>query len=321
MPNQEAIFLSYVGNYRGRDSSQDCVCSSFIWILGRSVSACQKAFEKLISRTSQPYPNYGQPFGNLDPGATTSKSKKRTQPGSEGPMTVERIIQPRTSDFSTVNEPYNPSFYAPSASVPTPALGEPLKKKRGRPSKAEHEIRVAEYAARGEPYPAPRKSKSARQSTEASAPTATMLTPTAQGSGNGKLDSTPKATEAGEEGLDSPAKKRSRPSTAENITKSYGFGGPAEQANQFQHLPPAPVQHISEGTVTNTLSDSQTAADNEFQGLLLSQIQEHAARLRPTDPASLHFADPKQTDGSTTFQQRTIPDQRAWKEYKPPASS
>ena len=55
--------------------------------------------------------------------------------------------------------------------------GEPSKKKRGRPSKAEQEIRAAQAAERGEVYPPLKKVKTPRPSMEGGAPVAVMTTP------------------------------------------------------------------------------------------------------------------------------------------------
>lgn len=53
---------------------------------------------------------------------------------------------------------------------------EPPKKKRGRPSKAEQEIRAAQAAERGETYPPPKKVKTPRSSMAGGAPIAVMTT-------------------------------------------------------------------------------------------------------------------------------------------------
>lgn len=119
---------------------------------GRSVSACQKAFDNLYCRVFQiPI----QPVGQAPQPSPIAKPRKRPAPNTESSMGVNRELQPRTPGFVTVNEPVESTAYPPG-------LAENIdqrKKKRGRPSKAEVEVKAAEYAARGEPYPPPRRSK------------------------------------------------------------------------------------------------------------------------------------------------------------------
>ena len=102
-----------------------------------------------------------------------AKNNKRPLSIAEPSAVTERTIQPRPSAFAPVNGQEQP---ASGRSEERP------RKKRGRPSKAEHELRVAEAAARGEVYPPPKKAKTPRQSTEglggvegAAAPTAIMF--------------------------------------------------------------------------------------------------------------------------------------------------
>ena len=97
----------------------------------------------------------------------------------------ERSIQPRPSAFAPVNLPGQTS----------PAQGgERQGKKRGRPSKIEHEQRVREAEARGEVYPPPKKIRTPRPSMEGAsvpvgaglsvggaAPMAVMFTPNRTG--------------------------------------------------------------------------------------------------------------------------------------------
>ncbi|KAL9044443.1 MAG: hypothetical protein Q9214_002421 [Letrouitia sp. 1 TL-2023] len=85
---------------------------------------------------------------------------KRPTPASEMPTLQNREIQPRAQGFAAVNEPMEITAYPSSLADP----GEHPRKKRGRPSKAEAGARAAEYAARGEPYPLPRKPKTQKPS-------------------------------------------------------------------------------------------------------------------------------------------------------------
>ena len=75
----------------------------------------------------------------------------------EGGSLSERSIQPRPSIFAPING---------QDQVSPPGTSERPAKKRGRPSKLEHEQRVREAEARGEVYPRPKKPKTPRPSLE-----------------------------------------------------------------------------------------------------------------------------------------------------------
>ncbi len=102
--------------------------------------------------------------------------------------------------------------------------GEPPKKKRGRPSKADLEQRIAEAAARGETYPSPRTSvpkapkpdpivtgPSTQEVAPSAAPTAMMVSPT-----EGAVDSE-----------SSTPKKRGRPAKRSIDLKEFELEAPA----------------------------------------------------------------------------------------------
>ena len=71
--------------------------------------------------------------------------------------TAERTLQPRPTGFDPVN---GQDLIVPQGDS---GDGRP-RKKRGRPSKIEHEQRVQEALARGEVYPPPKKNKTLRPS-------------------------------------------------------------------------------------------------------------------------------------------------------------
>ena len=139
-------------------------------LLGRSVSQCQKAYENLLSRAYQVPP---QPLGPiLQPSPSSALSRKRPAGGGDSSMGPNRELQPRTPGFPTVNDPVE----SPAYPLGLTDSGDQRKKKRGRPSKAEAEVKAAEYAARGEPYPPPRKSKQSKTSSEGPTTMASTLT-------------------------------------------------------------------------------------------------------------------------------------------------
>ena len=138
------------------------------------------------------------------------------------------MIQPQLPlNFPSVNSPSDPaSDQGNTASV----LGGPPKKKRGRPSKVEHEAKVAEAAARGEIYqPTPKRKKAPRSSLEA-APNVGMVIPN--------------MTEVGTTGEGSASKTRTRKPkvgieetgglASEPTARSFGLEAAAFAPDQMQ---------------------------------------------------------------------------------------
>lgn len=165
----------------------------------------------------------------------TTKARKRPGPSAESSTGLNRELQPRTPGFVTVNEPTEATAYPPGL-VET---ADQRKKKRGRPSKAEIEVRAAEYAARGEPYPhpPPRRSKNPKpplEGTVSMAPSITF-TPVTMG---------PSGWEASASG-----KKRTAKAKAHQDVSVAGYGTSASPIQQFRneaaapgHTPGAPFQ-------------------------------------------------------------------------------
>ena len=102
---------------------------------------------------------FDQPFAHN----ASKPKKKRPASGENIPSIVDRMIQPQLPlNFPSVNTPSDP---APDQGATASVVGGPPKKKRGRPSKVEHEAKVAEAAARGEIYqPTPKRKKAPRPS-------------------------------------------------------------------------------------------------------------------------------------------------------------
>ncbi len=270
------------------------------------MSACQKAYEHLLSNPSTHFPISLRPTVNPEPKGTP-KQRKRQYPSGDGPMAVDRIIQPRISDFSSVNEPFHPPAAAPPAAGP----GEPPKKKRGRPSKAEYEIRMAEYAARGEPLPPPRKPKTPKRSTERHAPTATMFTPTPGGTGEGGSLMTPTAVDAGSvAGTHPAARPPPRPDTADPGTRNLALEATAlaaEQTRPASGPTTEPAADSKAGVQTDHLEGAPELGPHEA---LMAQMQEHAASVE-------HQTADRDTPGRGPPAQ----EQRTWQAYQPPTST
>ncbi|MCJ1399979.1 hypothetical protein MMC11_003182 [Xylographa trunciseda] len=150
-----------------RDTGVEPAWTQIALPTGRSVAACQNAYSALFQRSS------------AITGEPVHKKPRRPPSFGDPPPVTERFLQPRPAGFAPVN---GPELISPTADEMKP------RKKRGRPSKEEHDRRVAEAEARGEIYPKPRKPKTPRPSMEGQgvetvevlgggAPTAIMFTP------------------------------------------------------------------------------------------------------------------------------------------------
>ncbi len=206
-------------------------------------------------------------------------------------MAVDRIIQPRISEFPSVNDPYSSSHHP----APTSAGGEPPKKKRGRPSKAEYEVRVAEYAARGETYPAPRKSKTKRHSTGSQG---AVFPTTKTEAGESRPPSALVGLEASE--ADSPpGRRRARPS---KLSRNFTLDTSALEQR------PGESARTDVNTLAEAASDKpgpeNQPSDLGYQGNLAVQMQEHAARVESEPRREVE-----------NVQGRHTPENRAWQTY------
>lgn len=120
---------------------------------------------------------------------------------------------------------------------------EPPKKKRGRPSKAEQEIRAARAAERGEIYPPPKKVKTPRPSMEGrGAPVAVMATPPTTEAPSPAVISTEK-------------RKRGRPAKAQPEASKLSLEATAHAVEQMQ----AEAGHVSGEMVAETQAPEYTS--------------------------------------------------------------
>lgn len=101
---------------------------------GRSVRSCQSAYQALLS--SAPHVSHGNP--RVDPSST----RTRYSAGGDQPASASRALQPRPRPFSLNGEQ---GVLFPGSPGDEP--GQPPKKKRGRPSRADIEARDAANAA------------------------------------------------------------------------------------------------------------------------------------------------------------------------------
>ncbi|KAL8952443.1 MAG: hypothetical protein Q9222_001634 [Ikaeria aurantiellina] len=220
---------------------------------GRSVSACQKAYDNLFFRV---FPGLVHPLGPAPQPSPSAKSKKRPAVGTETPGGPNRELQPRTPGFATVNEPLEATAY-PIALAET---SDQRKKKRGRPSKAEVEVKAAEYAARGEPYPPPRRSKNPKPPSEAMSTTAPPFTFTPVTMGPGGIEgssSGKKRTSKVKLQRDDPA-----PGMSTMVTPTPSGQREGDEAVQLPHQPTQPLQpEGAEGMLAATRPMQESTAE------------------------------------------------------------
>ena len=144
----------------------------------------------------------------------------------------------------------------------------PPKKKRGRPSKAEYEAKVAEAAARGEEYhPPPKRKKTPRTSLE-SAPNPYMATPS--------------MTDVGAMGEDSPNRKKARKLKPAPEEASNRTSGPAIRNLTLEATAHAAgqMQSDEEKAVRSTIPETQ-ASEVETRENPLASAREHVEYTAP----------------------------------------
>lgn len=223
-------------------------------ITGRSVSACQQAYNSLASRMSLPPPQ-PSPLGTIEP----PRNLKRPYVSlGEIPSNSPRDIQPRPPTmFQPMNGQQQLIFPPPMAPV-SPVTLPP--KKRGRPTKAEWEQRQAEAQERGEVWPKPRKAK-ARPSTEAGESSKAMSVPTPSSASSERIRIPP----------DGPEPRGLARTPSPDASRSAS-GGPVQPQQEAPCGPEGPGS-----TATRILPGSER---------LMQGIQHHPFSGEPPHPAS-----------------------------------
>ena len=231
---------------------------------GRSVSACQRAFNHIRSRHAFPAPS--QPPAASQNMSTVPKPRKRP---SASDLSTPSHVPTGFSSFPSVNNP-PPAHGLPAVSL---SPGRKAGKKRGRPSKAEHELRAAEAAARGETYPPPKKIRAPKAPIEHGESTATT-----GASGDGEAPGGSGASEA----------MKSPPNLKPQIEPQSALVATANAANQ-----------MGESSAPGT-QDAQPSASES----LLADLQEHAAQ---TDTKATEATQQQSTGQASAAQVETYP--------------
>ena len=231
---------------------------------GRSVSACQRAYTRVRSRANFPPPP--RPLGAPEGFGTLPKPRKRP---STGEVSTPSHGAPGFSSFPSVNNP-SPAHGLPSLSQ---SPGGKQQKKRGRPSKAEHELRAAEAAARGEPYPPPKKVRTPKPSAEQGSSTATMDT---SGGGEAPGPSGFAAFSTGTPSAQAPIEPRielETAPTAANEVRQTSPGAVKEPGN-----PESPSKNLLAGLQEHATHAESTGAKPVEQQQQQQQQQQHTAQ-------------------------------------------
>ena len=164
--------------------------------------------------------------------------------------------------FAPINEPSNPSAFHPAPLVHT-ELADKSGKKRGRPSKAERELREAEARARGEVYqPTKRKPKTPRPSAE--------------------------GTITGETEEESSSKKRSKkPKLSFEPMGPPLHPGSENPPFAAPHYPVAEQMQLdpTESHPRSTIPETQASSGFGASDSLIAAMQEQANRPQATPPS------------------------------------
>ena len=250
---------------------------------GRSAASCSNQFNLLTNRLSSVL----APGSSNQAAVAPKPKKKRPSSGPGQPVPPDAPLQPQQFQFAPINEASNPTAFQAVSLAPgeTP---EKAGKKRGRPSKAERELREAEAAARGEVYqPTKRKKQTPRPSAEGVG---------VQSAGEGEAEATPDSR-----------KKSKKPKTTSVAPMAPPMGVPTQgepgvpaavgSGDQMQIDTP-------ERPVTSTIPETQIS---EFQATesLLAGMREQAAQSeapKTTAPSQIETAQSSMTlqQGSAT---------------------
>ena len=249
--------------------------------IGRSVSSCMVVWQQLQANAHARYTAPVHPMVAFEQPFPQSASKLKNQRPTSGEnvsSTVDRMIQPQQPfNFLPVNVSNDP---AADQGATASALGGPLKKKRGRPSKAEYEAKVAEAAARGEEYQPPPKRKKTPRPSQQAVPNPGIITPevgaSAEFSTGKESARKPKAT---------PEKTSSLASTPTARNLALGVTTPA--ADQMQ---------IDRGEQFKSTIPERQTSEFEGRGSLFSGMREHADYSAPQSSLTLQHDSTPQSD-------------------------
>lgn len=226
---------------------------------GRSLSACQRAFTRL--RTRQGFLAPMRPPGAPEQQSLPlPKPRKRT---SAGDLSTPSHATPGFSSFPSVNSP-NPAHGLPNVTN----VGGKLQKKRGRPSKAEYDLKVAEAAARGEVYPPPKKIKTPKTpADEGVAPTILGAPDDAGLPSNSTLSEVKKGTPKAKAAKAPQTTLEATASAANALGQSSRAAGPETQSTEMgppENLSASLQEHAAQAETNPNEQQKPTAQGEPF---------------------------------------------------------
>ncbi|PSN60311.1 hypothetical protein BS50DRAFT_215225 [Corynespora cassiicola Philippines] len=252
---------------------------------GRSLRSCQMAYNEIAAtygdyRTRPQLPN---PNPNPIMYSGSDIPKKRALQPEAAPPIGGRLLQPRP--------PHSfPGEFVQGPAYNMPPVGEPAnKKKRGRPTKAEAQIRAEQAAARGEVYPPPRKARTSVTATDSlpQQPEARPHAETPPGSvppaPAGAM--TPQQQPQPEQGLESSSgkKKRNKPTPLE-LEKPHRTPSEMESPLAYGSADPSRSQAYSSFTpISAPLPSSTEPRDRDVR---MEGVEESQQQPRTTTPRS-----------------------------------
>ena len=217
------------------------------------------------------------------------------------PSAPDPSMHPQFSHFAAVNEsPATPGSYQTGPD----ALGhgsDKKGKKRGRPSKADNEIRAAQALARGEPWPPVKKSKIPRTSAEAPAGPGDGAAPQFP---TNKIAEKPKITPESE----AISGQRQAPSSQKiNATSGEEQRSPGDEPHSPEMMQIDSGKGRSRSTIPETQTSEFPAADS-LLARMQAQAEQSAQAIESRDDTHDPTVEPAQADtvqSSVTLQQET----------------
>lgn len=235
-------------------------------------------------------------YGHAHPGIGDLPLKAR-------PSAPDPSMLPHLSHFATVNEtPPTPGLQLKGGDVSTPG-SDKKGKKRGRPSKAEYEIRAAEARARGDPWPPPKKLKIPRTSMEEVSglgDSADATASKAKGGRKPKSKAVPGAI---------PAQEGMPEGQAAGAVATGDATSPDDEAQPAQKMLVDTPENQQRSTIPETQTSEFAASDS-----LLTSMREHAGQIAQAAGAEQQALSPQNlptqaetADSSITIKQSSTP--------------
>ena len=220
------------------------------------------------------------------------------------PSAPDPSMHPQFSHFAAVNEPpTTPGSYQTGPDALSHG-SDKKGKKRGRPSKAENEIRAAQALARGEPWPPIKKAKNPRTSTEG-----------ATGPGDGAAASvlTKKVVRKPKTKPESGSAFRAGQAPAAQMVSTISTDQelpPRDEAHESDEMQIDPAKDQLRSTIPETQASEFPAADSLLAGMHAQAEQSALLAAKSGDATNVPKTEPTPSEtvqSSITLQQEATP--------------